>query len=125
MFTSPIRGEMSAPFCATRDIAAVASRLLLDDTWSGSGQVPVLGPEDLSWHDMATIMSRVLDRPIRFQQMPGDQFTGRLTGSGMSEAMAQAMLDMAMAKDAGLDNAVTRTRTTARPPASSSGAPTC
>jgi uncharacterized protein YbjT (DUF2867 family) len=109
MFTSPIRGEVSAPFCATRDIAAVAAPLLLDDSWSGVDEVPVLGPADLSWFDMAAIMSRVLDRPIRFQQVPGDQFTGRLVQFGMSEAMAQALLDMAMAKDAGLDNGVTRT----------------
>jgi hypothetical protein len=29
---------------ATRDIAAAASRLLLDDSWSSSGEVPLLGP---------------------------------------------------------------------------------
>jgi uncharacterized protein YbjT (DUF2867 family) len=115
MFTSPIRGEVTAPSCATRDIAAVAAALLLDNTWSGAEEVPVLGPEDLSWFDMATIMSRVLDRPIRFRQVSGDDYTNRLTQFGMSDAMAQALLDMAMAKDAGLDNGVSRTPETSTP----------
>jgi uncharacterized protein YbjT (DUF2867 family) len=115
MFTSPIRGAVTAPSCATRDITAVAASLLLDDTWSGVDEVPVLGPEDLSWFDMATTMSRVLERPIRFQQVSGDDYTNRLTQFGMSDAMAQAMLDMVLAKDAGLDNGVTRTPETSTP----------
>ena len=54
------------PTCATRDIAAVAARLLLDRSWSGQVASPVLGPEDLSFDDMARIMSEVLGetRPL-------------------------------------------------------------
>lgn len=109
MFTAPIRGEVSAPSVATRDIAAVAAQHLLDDSWTGFAEVPVLGPHDLSWFDMAETMSRVLGRPIRFQQVPAEAYRDRFVGFGMSEPMAQAMLDMALAKDAGLDNGVLRT----------------
>jgi uncharacterized protein YbjT (DUF2867 family) len=65
----------------------------------------VLGPEDLSQNDMARIMSEVLGKPIRFQQIPAEAFKGRLTGFGMSEAMAQGMADMMTAKNEGIDNA--------------------
>jgi uncharacterized protein YbjT (DUF2867 family) len=109
MFFSPISGDRKLPSCATRDIAAVAAKLLLDPSWSGQGSVPVLGPEDLSFHDMAQILSQVLGRPVRFQQIPGDILKARLTGSGMSEAMARGMVEMALAKDQGLDNAEPRT----------------
>ena len=109
MFFSPISGDRKLPTCATRDIAAVAAGLLLDHSWSGQDSVPVLGPEDLSFNDMAQIMSEVLGTPVRFQQIPGEAFKARLTGFGMSDAMAQGMLDMALAKDNGLDNAVPRT----------------
>jgi uncharacterized protein YbjT (DUF2867 family) len=109
IFTSPISGDRKAPSCAIRDIAEVAAGLLLDDTWSGVGEVPVLGPEDLSFDDMAQIMSEVLQRPVRFQQIPGEVYKDRLIQVGMSQAMAQGMVDMALAKDAGLDNGVTRT----------------
>jgi uncharacterized protein YbjT (DUF2867 family) len=108
-FFSPISGDRKLPSCATRDIAAAAAKLLLDASWSGYDSVPVLGPEDLSFYDMAQIMSEVLGKPVRFQQIPGEALKARLTGSGMSEAMAQGMVDMALAKNQGLDNAEPRT----------------
>jgi len=109
MFFSPISGDRKLPTCATRDIAAVAAKLLLDPSWSGQGSVPILGPEDLSFNDMAKIMSEVLGKPVRFQQIPFEAFKARLTASGMSEAMAQGTLDMMVAKNEGLDNAEPRT----------------
>jgi uncharacterized protein YbjT (DUF2867 family) len=115
LFFSPISGDRMLPTCATRDIAAVAAALLLDDSWSGQGSVPVLGPEDLSHNDMAQIMSDVLGRPVRFRQIPGEAFRARLTGSGMSDAMAQGMLDMMLAKDNGLDNGEPRTPQSSTP----------
>jgi uncharacterized protein YbjT (DUF2867 family) len=109
MFFAPVSGELKAPACATRDIADAAAELLLDPSWSGAGSVSVLGPEDLSFNDMAQIMSEVLRRPIRFQQVPVEAFKSGLTDHGMSEAMAQGMADMATAKNNGLDNAEPRT----------------
>jgi uncharacterized protein YbjT (DUF2867 family) len=109
MFFSPISGDRKLPTCATRDIATVAARLLLDPSWSGQDSVPVLGPEDLSCNDMAQIISEVLGKPVRFQQIPGEAYKARLTEHGMSEAMAQGMVDMMAAKNEGLDNAEPRT----------------
>jgi uncharacterized protein YbjT (DUF2867 family) len=109
VFVTPISGDLKLPSCATRDIAAAAARLLLDGSWSGAGHVAVLGPEDLSFNDMAQIMSEVLSQPVRYQQIPGQALKDRLTGAGMSDAMAQATVDMMIAKDQGLDNAEPRT----------------
>ncbi|MCX4765199.1 NAD(P)H-binding protein [Streptomyces sp. NBC_01275] len=109
LFTSPCSGSLARPACAVDDIAAVAADLLLDGAWSGVEEVPVLGPEDLSFDDMARIMSEVLERPIRFRQVPGPEYRAQMLGFGMSEAIVQGLWDMAVAKDAGLDNAVPRT----------------
>jgi uncharacterized protein YbjT (DUF2867 family) len=109
VFTSPIAGDRKLPACATRDIATAAARLLLDHSWSGQGHVAALGPEDLSFDDMAQTMSDVLGKPVRFQQIPGEAYKARLLERGMSEAMAQGSLDMLAAKDRGLDNAEPRT----------------
>jgi len=109
VFFQPISGDLVAPACATRDIAAVAIDLLVDDSWRGAGSVAVLGPEDLSCNDMARIMSEVLARPVRFQEVPGDAFKATLLSGGMSEPMAQAMLDMMHAKNNGLDTIEPRT----------------
>ena len=115
VFFSPISADLKLPTCATRDIAAAAARLLLDHSWSGVGSVPVLGPEDLSNQDMARIMSEVLGKPVRFQQVPVEAYKATLTGRGMSEAMAQSLIDMAVAKNEGLDNGVPRTAESASP----------
>jgi uncharacterized protein YbjT (DUF2867 family) len=109
MFFVPIDGDRELPTVAARDIAAAAARLLLDDTWSGAGEVPLLGPEDLSFNDMAVIISEVLGKEIRFQQISFEAYKDRFVGFGMSDAMAQGMTDMAWAKNEGLDNAVERT----------------
>ena len=109
VFATPVSGDRKLPTCATRDIAATAARLLLDESWNGNGHVAVLGSEDLSYNDMAQIMSEVLDQPERYQQIPAQALKDRLTAAGMSDAMAQATADMMTAKDQGLDNAEPRT----------------
>ena len=109
MFFSPIDGDRKLPACATRDIAAMAAKLLLDPSWSGQGHVAVLGPEDVSFNDMARIMSEVLGKSVRFQQIPFEAYKSRFIELGMSDAMAQGMTDMARAKNEGLDNAEPRT----------------
>jgi uncharacterized protein YbjT (DUF2867 family) len=109
VFFSPVDGDRKLPACATRDIASVAAKLLLDRSWSGHGHVAVLGPEDLSFNDMTQIMSEVLGKPMRFQQIPFEAYKSRFIELGMSEAIAQGMTDMAAAKNNGLDNAEPRT----------------
>jgi uncharacterized protein YbjT (DUF2867 family) len=109
MFFSPIAADRKLPAVATRDIAAAAARLLLDPSWSGAGEVPLLGPEDLSFNDMARIMSQVLGQDVRFQQTTFEAYKERFVSFGMSDAMAQGMTDMAWAKNEGIDNAVQRT----------------
>ena len=109
MFFLPIAGDRKLPSCASRDIAAAAARLLLDDSWNGHGHLAVLGPEDLSFDDMGQIMSEVLGKAVRYQEIPAQALKDRLTGAGMSDAMAQGTVDMMVAKDQGLDNAEPRT----------------
>jgi uncharacterized protein YbjT (DUF2867 family) len=115
VFSLPIDGDRKLPSAATRDIARAAVRLLLDHSWSGVASVPVLGPEDLSYNDMARILSEILRRPVRFEQISNDAFKARLLGRGMSDAMAQGNLDMWIAKNNGLDNAVKRTPQSSSP----------
>ncbi len=109
VFFSPISGDLKLPTCATRDIAAVATHWLLDLSWSGYDHVPVLGPEDLSLKEMANVISDVLSRPVRFQQIAFETFKDKLLNQGMSSAMAKGVVDMMRAKNQGLDNVEPRT----------------
>lgn len=109
VFGYPVAGDRKLPSCATRDIAAVAAGLLADRSWTGPGRVPVLGPEDLSYDDMAAVMSEVLGRPVRYQQVPGDAFRATLIRHGWSQDSAQRLADRLTRVDQGLYNTERRT----------------
>lgn len=104
-----VPGDLKAPLVDTRDIAAAASRLLLDHTWTGQDSLGVLGPEDLSPDDMAAILTDVLGTPIRYEEGDREQEKKGFASFGYSDAMAQGMIDMAIAKENGLDNGIERT----------------
>ncbi|QJT05630.1 NAD(P)H-binding protein [Streptomyces asoensis] len=80
--------------CAVRDVAAEAARLLLDDSWTGYADVPLVGPDDLTPEGMARVVSEVLDRPVRVRQITVAEQKARLTGFGATEAWAQGVADM-------------------------------
>ena len=114
-FFFPADPEFKTPLVATRDIAGSGARLLLDPSWTGQGGLAVLGPEDLSFNDMAAIMTEVLGKPIRFQPVPGDKYKTQLVQHGANPVLAQGIVDMMAAKDQGMDNAEPRTAANTTP----------
>jgi len=108
MFFGPIDPNRKLPFTATADMADVAAQLLLNESWEGSADVPVLGPEELSFNDQATIMSEVLGRHVRYQQITYEQFRQGFIDRGATESFASGYADMYRAKDEGIDNSVPR-----------------
>ncbi|MFI5844691.1 NAD(P)H-binding protein [Catenuloplanes sp. NPDC051500] len=108
VLSGPYPPDLPLPLVATRDIAAVAAGLLRDTAWTGYEEVPVLGPEELSGDAQAAIIADVLGRPVRYAQIPPEEFKAARMRGGHSEAMAQAVLDMALAKAGGLDFGVAR-----------------
>ncbi|MCW2410386.1 MULTISPECIES: NAD(P)H-binding protein [unclassified Sphingobium] len=108
LFFGPIRPDCKLPFTATRDMATAAARLLTDRDWTGQSDLPVLGPEDLSFDDQAVILSEVIGRPVRYQQISFDQFRQQFLDRGASESFAQGYVDMYRAKDEGIDNVARR-----------------
>lgn len=115
MFFGPIDPDLKAPTTATRDIGAVAAKLLADDGWSDQEEFPVLGPDDLSFNDMAAIISDVLGKEVRYQQTSFDALKQQMLGYGMSESFAQGFVDMMRAKNEGMDNVAERTATSRTP----------
>ena len=108
-FYSGIDGDLRLPSVATRDIAAEACRLLANPTWTGQESHPVLGPADLSFKEIAEILTDVLETPIRFQQVAPEEYRDGLVQRGQSPQMADGMLAMALGKNAGIDTMVERT----------------
>ena len=95
--------EFRAAIVARRDIAAVAAELLADPTWSGQQEIPVLGPEDLSYADISQTLSEVLDRPVRYARRSVEDTERSMLAFGVSPGMAAAVTAMTVAKLDGLD----------------------
>lgn len=108
-FSAPIRADQKMPLVSTRDIAATAVRLLRDRSWTGQSGVAVLGPEDLSYNDMARIMTDVLGKPVQFVPVSGADYKAQLMRFGASESIADGLVEMYDAKDQGIDNSEPRT----------------
>ncbi|MGA5121494.1 NAD(P)H-binding protein [Streptomyces pseudogriseolus] len=98
-FSMPVTVDRVLRTCATADIAATAARLLLDTSWTGRADVPVIGPDDLTPEGMAQVLSEVLDRTVRVRQITPEDYRAAALRSGASEAMAQGLADMATAMD--------------------------
>lgn len=109
VLTGNLPGDLALPTVATADIAATAVRLLLDRTWTGQDTIGVMGPEDLSMNDTARILTEVLGTPIRYERGDRAGDLQAFMGYGFSEAVAQAMVDMDVAKERGIDRAIART----------------
>ncbi len=104
----PIDPDKKLPHTATRDTGAAAAQLLTDRSWTGQKDVPVLGPEELSYSELAAIISEVIGREVRYQQVPFDAFKAQLIGRGLTDAFAQGYVDMLRAKNEGMDNVAPR-----------------
>ncbi|MES9608672.1 NAD(P)H-binding protein [Actinomadura sp. NPDC000929] len=109
LFFDVVSPDRELRVVATRDIAAVAARLLLDTSWTGQEEIPLLGPENLSYNAMAAVISEVLGTSVQYRQVSPQTLADRLTARGMSGAMVRSMLDMLAAKEDGLDDAIART----------------
>jgi 3-methyladenine DNA glycosylase/8-oxoguanine DNA glycosylase len=108
MFVMANSADRPLATVATRDIAPVAAALLLDDSWSGQDSVPVIGPDDLTPTDMAQVISEVLSRPVRVQQVPGEAYKATMMQYGMTDSWAQGLVDMAAAQNDGIYDAEQR-----------------
>lgn len=90
-------GDRVLRTCATRDIGAAAARLLLDGSWTGQEDVPMVGPDALTPEGMARVVSEVLDLPVRFRRISGAEYQASMRKHGASENWARALADLAAA----------------------------
>lgn len=94
----PIQWPTDYPLAwvAPRDIADVASGLLLRADWSGRRVQAVHGPVDMSWDTAMAVVSDAVRRDIRAEQIDDDQVRAALTSAGMGPAQVEAMVGMAI-----------------------------
>ncbi|WP_416903446.1 NAD(P)H-binding protein [Micromonospora echinospora] len=86
--------ESPMSWVAPRDIAEVAALTLLDRSWTGRRVQAVHGPEDLTWPQVAEILTAELGREVRVDRIPDEEMYHRYLSVGMPPAMADAVLGM-------------------------------
>jgi uncharacterized protein YbjT (DUF2867 family) len=104
----PIDPHKKLPHTATRDTGAAAAEMLIDRSWSGQNDVPILGPEELSYTDMAAIVSEVVGFEVRYEHQSYDIYKAAAMARGLTDAFAQGFVDMLRAKEEGMDNVASR-----------------
>jgi DNA-3-methyladenine glycosylase II len=88
-FTLPYPADRPLATVAAADVASAAVGLLLDDTWTGQEEVALTGPDKLTPDQLAQVMSKVLERPVFFQQVGqqlGDEGTPDQSASKIQAA---------------------------------------
>jgi uncharacterized protein YbjT (DUF2867 family) len=89
-----LQKDKKYPLVATRDLGDIAAGWLLDAGWSGHQVRGVHGPEDLSAQDQVDLMSRVLGRSVRYQQIPPEALREAFLKRGASPSVAAGYFEM-------------------------------
>ena len=68
----------------------------------------MLGPEELSYSELAAIVFEVIGREVRYEHQSYDAYKAEAVARGLTSAFAQGYVDMLRAKEKGMDNVASR-----------------
>jgi len=91
---SPI-GDGRVPFIDTRDIAAVAAEALRHPEAHTGRKYVLTGGEAVGYADLASALSEVTKRPVRYEPIAMDEARARLEAKGADKTQIDAMLAIA------------------------------
>lgn len=107
--------ELPMAWVAPRDIAEVAAGILLNLDWAGKRIRAVHGPEDLSWDDVAKILTEVTGRPVEAVRIADEEMAATLRTVGLSPEEIDAILGMSTGMRDGFVPEQSRTVATTTP----------
>ncbi|MFG2634672.1 NAD(P)H-binding protein [Streptomyces sp. NPDC048362] len=77
-----------------RDIGEVAAARLLNDGWSGRLVQAGHGPEDLTFTQVAAVLTEVLERPVRLRTVGDDDLRATLGSAGLPAKAVEGIVGM-------------------------------
>ena len=91
-------GDGRVAFTDARDVADVAATALLGGTRHLGQQYLLTGPEPLSFHDVASLLSSALERPIRYDPASMLGYAAHLAGRRIPamQILVQTILHMSL-----------------------------
>jgi uncharacterized protein YbjT (DUF2867 family) len=90
---SVVPGSVTTPQIATADIAAISTDELLAGC-DGQHILDLAGPEDISFDQVAEILSKTIGKTIRHVVVPDEGLVGGLVGAGLSPELARELVEM-------------------------------
>jgi uncharacterized protein YbjT (DUF2867 family) len=98
----PLRPDLKLGMIATRDIGAAAAEALLRLDFRGQQTQELLGPRDLDYTEVATVIGNAIgNAKLSYIQAPDDELKPAMVQMGMSENLAGLILEMAGALNSG------------------------
>jgi uncharacterized protein YbjT (DUF2867 family) len=101
-------GNAKGAFIDTRDIAAIAAKALTEPGHEGK-EYTLTGPEDLSYTEVASIISEASGRHIRFVDVPEAAAREAMLGAHMPEWLVDVILELHAWSKAGSGGEITTT----------------
>ena len=95
VLTTAFHPDHPMPWVDPRDIGDVVAARLLSDTWRGRSVQAVHGPEDLTFHQVAQILTEALGRPVRLNLVSDDAVRDTLRTAGLPPSAVEGIVGMA------------------------------
>lgn len=93
-FYVPMPGDQPHPLVAIADIAEAAADRLLDPQWEGQYVRHLLGPQDITYQQVAQILSEELERPVTFNEISLEQARDALIAQGLNPEGVAALIEL-------------------------------
>lgn len=109
---SPLKADLRFPIVASRDIADVSARHLLSLDFAGSKVLYVLGPRDVTFNEIASVLGKAIGKPdLKYVQIPSqDAKQSMIQNWRLTENLADALIEFNESMNEGrIFNVITRT----------------
>lgn len=98
----PLRPDLKVPMIATQDIGTAVAEFLLNPKFQGKQTHELLGQRDLNYTEATAIIGKAIGKPnLEYVQLPDEQVRPALIQFGMSQNLADLILEMAHALNSG------------------------
>ncbi|MGW2598799.1 NmrA family NAD(P)-binding protein [Streptomyces klenkii] len=95
VLTTAFDPDHPMPWADPRDIGDVVAARLLSEAWRGRVVQAVHGPEDLTFRQVAQILTEALGRPVRLNPVSDDAVRDTLRAAGLPPSAVEGLVGMA------------------------------
>lgn len=99
---SPVKADLDFPIVASKDIAAMALRFLLNPDFSGKNINYVLGPRDVTYNEIASVIGNAIGKPdLKYYSVTYEEGAKAMIQMGMGESVVSRMMEFIKAMNDG------------------------